>query len=102
MPPTVSGYRAFAGEEETFGADPQEALQRLLTSLPQEAMLPIVILPYNRGDAFFSEAQQIRLIELKSRREMLTTSEQREWEASVEASFEAASCRAQSLKFVRA
>ena len=55
--PIIWGYRAFAGDEETFGADPREALERLLVSLPQEAILPIVILPYNRKDAFFSEAQ---------------------------------------------
>ncbi len=95
---TPSGYRAFAGNKETFGADPREALERLLVFLPQEAILPIVILPYNRGDVFFSEAQQTRLLELKSRRETLTLLEQREWEALVEASFEAATQRAQSLK----
>ncbi len=94
-------FRATTGNEQDFGATPQEALNSLMTRLSVDVPTPIVILPYNRGDAFFSVAQQDRLQELKSRREALSKSEQREWEHLVEASFDATITRTQALPIVK-
>jgi hypothetical protein len=57
----------------------------------------IVTWPYNQGDAFFTNAQQIRLQELKSRRDTLTQVEREEWEQLVEASFDATIVRIKAL-----
>ena len=97
----TASFRATTGSEQDFGATPQEALNALMTRLSVDALTPIVILPYNRGDAFFSEAQHDRLQELKSRRETLSKSEQREWEHLVEASFDATITRTQALPIVK-
>lgn len=61
--------------------------------LPDAATTPIVIWPYNRGDAFFSEAQQARLQELKRRRETLTEAERAELEGLITAAFDATIAR---------
>jgi hypothetical protein len=60
-------FRATAGTLQGFGASPQEALAALMQRLLTEAAVPIVIWPYNRGDALFSEAQHARLLEMKGR-----------------------------------
>jgi hypothetical protein len=65
--------------------------------LPDGSPTPIVIRPYNRGDTFFTEAQQKRLQELKSRRDTLTEAEREEWERLVEASFDATIARTRAL-----
>lgn len=54
-------FRAMAGAHQAFGATPQEALGALLAILPDDEATPIVIWPYNRSDAFFSDAQQARI-----------------------------------------
>lgn len=94
-------FRATAGAQQGFGATPQEALDTLLSRLPDGLTAPIVIWPYNRGDAFFTDAQQARLQELKRRRDALTEAEREEWERLVEASFEAAIARTQALPLVK-
>lgn len=94
-------YRVMAGNEQDFGATPQEALNALMTRTSGKAPTPIVILPYNQGDAFFTQEQQNRLLELRDRRETLTEAEKQEWEQLVEASFEATITRTQSLPIVK-
>ena len=94
-------YRATAGSEQDFGATPQEALNALMTRLAGNAPTPIVILAYNQGDTFFTQAQQDRLQELKGRREALTDAEQQEWERLVKASFDATISRTQILPIVK-
>jgi hypothetical protein len=78
-----------------LGSTPHEALAALMVLLPHDAPTPIVIWPYNQGDAFFTDAQQARLQELKNRRETLTEEEREEWEQLVEASFDATIARTQ-------
>jgi hypothetical protein len=94
-------FRASAGEQQGFGATPQEALNALMSLLPNDAPTPIVIWPYNRGDAFFTEAQHARLQELKSRLERLSEAEREELERLVEASFDATIARTQALPLVK-
>src|SRR5262245_44362246 len=94
-------FRATAGEQQAFGATPQEARHALMALLPDDEATPIVIWPYNRGDSFFTETQQARLQELKSRRHSLTEAEREEWERLVEASFDATVARTQTLPLVK-
>jgi hypothetical protein len=95
-------FRACAGDIQGFGRTPFEALEALLSRLPQELPSPITIWPFNRGDNFFSAEQQARLQELKARQMSLTSDEQNELEALVARSFEATFTRAQSLQHVKA
>ena len=90
-------FRATAGEKQGFGVTPQEALSALISLLPGDAPTPIVIWPYNRADAYFTDAQQVRLQELKSRRDTLTDAERKELERLVEAAFDATVARTQAL-----
>jgi hypothetical protein len=99
--PETAQFRATAGTHQAFGATPQEALNALLSLLPDDALMPIVIWPYNRGDIFFTDAQQARLQELKSRRDRLTEAEREEWERLVEASFDATVARIQAMPLVK-
>lgn len=78
-------FRATADGKQGFGANPQQALEALMALLSSDASSPIISWPYNRGDAFFTEEQQIRLQELKSRRNSLTEAEQTELENLIEA-----------------
>jgi len=90
-------FRAIAGTVQAFGRTPQEALAALMQRLPETAPAPIVIWPYNRGDAFFTEAQQTRLQELKQRQEVLTAEERAELEELVAAAFDATVARTQAV-----
>lgn len=94
-------FRACAGEIQEFGRTPLEALTALMSRLPEDTSTPIVIWPFNRGDAFFTDAQQARLRELKTRREPLTQSEQAELEQLVATSFKATIARAQVIQRVK-
>jgi hypothetical protein len=73
-------FRATAGALQGFGGTPQEALAALMQRLCGAAPVPIVIWPYNHGDAFFTEEQQTRLQALKQRQETLTAEERAELE----------------------
>src|SRR5438552_2946351 len=86
-------FRATAGTVQGFGATPREALDSLMAHLSGDMPTPIVIWPFNRGDAFFAEAQQARLQELKGRRVALTEAERAELEQLIEASFDATIAR---------
>ena len=95
-------FRACAGAAQGFGATPVAALNALMSHLPADAPTPIVIWPYNRGDAFFSDEQQRRLQELKTRGEAQTPNEQAELEGLIETSFEATVARTQTIQSVKA
>lgn len=94
-------FRATTGPKEAFGETPQEAMTALMQQIPSDAFTPITIWPYNLGDAYFSDAQQTRLQELKSRRATLTPEEYTELEGLVEASLKATVARAKALAPVK-
>jgi len=90
-------FRATTGLKEAFGTTPQEALNALMQHLSGDAFSPIAIWPYNMGDAYFTDAQQARLQELKSRRETLTANERTELEGLVTAALDATITRTQDM-----
>ena len=93
-------FRAVAGDTQGFGATPNEALDALVTMFPDFGM-PIIILPFNRGDVFFTQAQHDRLQELKASRTARTADETRELDHLIEAEFEASVARMQSVQRVK-
>ena len=94
-------FRATAGTIQGFGRTPQEALAALMQRSSGTASAPIVIWPYNRGDAFFTEEQQERLQELKQHQETLTADEREELEELIAAAFEATVARTQALPIAK-
>lgn len=82
-------FRATSGPLQGFGKTPQEALSALMEGLCGDAPAPIVVSPYNKGDAFFSGAKQARLQELKDRGDTLTAEERAELESLVADAFDA-------------
>ncbi|MBV9851782.1 MAG: hypothetical protein JO250_19105 [Armatimonadetes bacterium] len=94
-------FRATSGSFQGFGATPQEALAALMRRLPSDAPQPIVIWPYNRGDAFFTDAQQARLQELKGRRDTLTPEERAEMEGLIAAALDATVARTRALPVIK-
>ncbi len=94
-------FRATADNQEDFGSTPQEALNGLMARLSGDVRTPIVIWPYNRADAYFSDVQQNRLQDLKARRDALTEAECQELEQLVEASFDASISRTRTLPLVK-
>ncbi len=91
-------FRASAGKNQGIGSTPGEALNDLMGRLGDAVMIPIVIRPFNRGDQYFTEAQQQRLIGLRSRMDELTPAEREEWEKLVEDSFDATISRAEAVQ----
>ena len=89
-------FCATVGKSRGLGSTPSEAVNNLLGHLGDSIPTPIVIWPYNRGDEYWSEAQQQRLLDLRSRSETLTLAEREEWEHLAEASLEAATLRSQA------
>ena len=89
-------FRATVGKSQGLGRTPGEAVNNLLGHFGDAIPTPIVIWPYNRGDEYWSEAQQQRLLDLRSRSETLTLAEREEWEHLAEASLEAAVLRSQA------
>ena len=55
-------FCATVGENRGLGRTPSEAVNDLLGRLGDVIPTPIVIWPYNRGDEFWSEAQQQRMM----------------------------------------
>lgn len=86
-------FRACAGDAQAFGATPVDAVRSLMAALPGDLETPIVIWPYNRGDAFFTDAQQAPLVELRGRGDLRTDSERAEWESLLASSFDATAAR---------
>lgn len=91
-------FRASAGKNQGVGSTPGEALNDLLGRIGDAVMVPIVIRPFNRGDQYFTEAQQQRLISLRSRMDELTPAEREEWQKLIEASFDATISRAEAVQ----
>lgn len=91
-------FRAVAGSLQGVGNTPQSALGALLERLTDDAPTPIVIWPYNRGDAFFSTEQHARMEELKRRRATLSAVERAELEQLVEDAFDATISRTQAVQ----
>ena len=91
-------FRATAGDVQGFGATPREALDALMIRLPDSPETPIVIWPFNHGDRFFSDTQQSRLRDLRSRRSSLSPAEATELEKLVEAAFDATIARTESFQ----
>jgi len=89
-------FCATVGKARGLGRTPGEAVNNLLEHLGDTIPTPIVIWPYNRGDEYWSEAQQQRLLDLRSRSETLTVAEREEWEHLAEATLEAATLRSQA------
>ena len=94
-------FRATTGQKEAFGTTPQEAVTALMQHISGDAFVPITIWPYNLGDAYFSDAQQARLQELKGHQEVLTAEERAELEGLIEASFDATIARTKALTPVK-
>lgn len=84
-----------------FGETPQDALGELMSRCAGDPREPIVIWPFNRGDAYFSQDQQARLGDLKRRRETLSLEEREELMRLVEASFDATISRTRALPLVK-
>ncbi len=95
---TEMQFRASAGKTQGIGNTPGEALNDLLGRLGDAVLVPIVIRPFNRGDQYFTEAQQQRFVALRSRLEELVPAEREEWEQLVEASFDATIARAEAAQ----
>lgn len=94
-------FRATTGHTQAFGVTPEEALSTLMQRLSRDAPAPIVIWPYNRGDAFFTDARQARLQDLKACQPPLTPDERAELEALVASAFDATLARTQALPLVK-
>lgn len=94
-------FRATTGTEQGFGTTPQEALAALIQRLPEDTSTPIIIWPYNRGDVFFTEAQQARLQELKHHQETLSPKDRAELEGLIATAFDATIARTQALPLVK-
>lgn len=94
-------FRAVSGDKEGFGATPREALDALTATLDPDFGTPIVILPFNRGDMFFTQKQQDRLQELKARQNNLTDAENNELDSLIESAFKASVSRMQSVQPVK-
>lgn len=94
-------FRATTGLKEAFGTTPQEALNALMQHLSGDPFSPITIWPYNQGDAYFSDAQQTRLQELKGHGDTLTVEERAELEGLIEAALDATVARTKALTPVK-
>jgi hypothetical protein len=99
-----TSYHAFAGELQSVGKTPGEALDALTAQLGDQAASTLAIVQYHRPDRFFSEQQEHRLSELMARwraardsQSPLPAAEQAELEALVDAELQASTERAKEL-----
>ena len=97
-------YRAVAGDRQSSGKTAGEALDALTAQLGEEELNTLVIVQHHCPDRFFSAEQQKRLEELMDRwrnaREAgraLSSEEQAELDALVDAEVRAAADRAAAL-----
>jgi len=104
--PTETGvaYRAIAGAKQSIGKTAGEALDALAGTLPTDESGTLVIVQHFRPDCFFTAQQQQRLEELmgrwriaRDRGTSLSTGEQSELDALIEAEVRAASQRAAAM-----
>jgi hypothetical protein len=97
-------YRAVAGDRQSVGRTPGEALDALTAQLDEQESGTLVIVQNLRPDRFFTAQQQQRLLELmahwrkaRDAGSSLPAEEQAELTALVEAELQAAAQRAQAL-----
>src|SRR5262249_55493850 len=97
----VVTYRAIAGSHQSTGRSPGEALDKLISQLPEEETGTLLVLQNMRPDRFFTEAQRVRLAELmtrwrtaRDRGQLLPPDEQAELDALVDAEVRASGERA--------
>ena len=63
----MPSFRAVAGDKQSVGRTAGEALDAIVTQLPEEDAGTIVVVRGLRADRFFTEAQRQRLGELMAR-----------------------------------
>jgi hypothetical protein len=101
---TGTTYRAVAGNAQSVGTTPGEALDNLTAKLNADETGTLVVVQQLRPDRFFGAAQQQRLAELMGRWRAARdaggpwlAAEQSELDALVQAELRAAAQRAESL-----
>lgn len=99
LPEKANTYRARAGDKQSTGRTPGEALDALTSQLDEDARGTLVILQNRRADSFFTHEQQARLSELMRlrRTRSLSTIEETELETLVEAELDGARRWAEAL-----
>ena len=102
--PQRTTYRAVAGQYQSNGQTPGEALDTLTSQLDPEEAATLVVIQHMRSDDFFTAEQRQRLEELMARwrsardsKAALLPAEQAELEALVAAELQAATDRAAAL-----
>src|SRR5262249_5797482 len=99
-----TGYRAVAGNVQSVGRTPGEALDAITGQLDETAKGTLVVVQHQHPDQFFTAPQQQRLQELMARwratrdaQAPWSAEEQAELEALVQAELRAAAARAAAL-----
>lgn len=100
LPEAADFYRAIAGDYESVGRTPGEALDAFRSQMAGEEGGTIVIVQEHKPDRFFNAERQQRLAELMQRREAgrLWAEEERELESLVEAELIGARDRADFME----
>ncbi len=100
----LGGYRGVAGDRQSLGRTPGEALDALTGQLTDDETSTLVVVQSMRADRFFGAAQQERLAELMARRRAardsgacLPAAEQAELDRLAEAELRAATERARMI-----
>lgn len=99
LPERADSYRALAGDKESTGRTPGEALDALTAQLEDENGGTLVIVQNQKADEFFTAAQQQRLAVLARLREggNLSVVEDKELESLIKAELDGARRRAEAL-----
>ena len=90
-------FCAVSGSRQSFGKTMGEALDALAKELGQPSSSAVIFIQKLGGDEFFSDEQQARKIELKSRLDTLTTDERAELESLIDAELDATVARTEAL-----
>jgi DNA-directed RNA polymerase specialized sigma24 family protein len=99
LPEKADSYRALAGDKESTGTTPGEALDALREKLAGGEQGALIIVQDRSPDEFFGAAQQERLAALMSARKAgsLSAEEERELESLVEAELDGARVRTKTI-----
>lgn len=90
-------FRAVAGERQSVGRTMGEALDALVAESGGVLEETAVFIQCFRADAYFTEAQQLRMRELLGRRDSLSAGERGELEALLDAELDATVARTGGL-----
>lgn len=90
-------FRAIAGNCQSVGRTMGEALDALVAQWAEDVEEGAVLIQRFRPDAYFTEAQQRRMEDLRDRRASLTGAERAELEALVDAELDATVARTDNL-----